>query len=124
MAVVRSLVAPEDAGITDAFRVEGPGNARLTIGDAGDVSISGVRALFLNFGDEGRAEEFLARRLEQGYEGTAISHSKFQTRMSLRCVTLPFRNHWRSNSPRAPSRSMSARRLISSVFEPRTLETF
>ena len=28
--------------------------------------------LFLNFGDEARAQQFLAQRLEQGFEGTVI----------------------------------------------------
>ncbi len=44
--------------------VEGPGNTRILIGPNGEVTISGrSRALFLNFGDRGRAEEFLARHL-------------------------------------------------------------
>lgn len=36
------------------------------------MAIKGNNALFLNFGDEARAQEFLANRLDQGYEGTVI----------------------------------------------------
>ena len=36
------------------FRVESPGNARLDIDGAGNVSIQGDNMLFLNFGDEAR----------------------------------------------------------------------
>lgn len=54
------------------YRVEGPGNARLDINAAGDVSIKGDSTLFLNFGDEARAQDFLAQRLAQGFEGTTI----------------------------------------------------
>jgi hypothetical protein len=52
--------------------VEGPGNARLDISPAGDVAIKGDNALFLNFGDEARAGDFLETRLGQGFEGTTI----------------------------------------------------
>ncbi|MDQ1290030.1 MAG: filamentous hemagglutinin, partial [Actinomycetota bacterium] len=58
--------------VTRIFRVEGPGNARLNISAGGDVSIMGDSMLFLNFGDEARAQEFLAQRLTQGHEGTVI----------------------------------------------------
>lgn len=34
------------AGITNVFRVEGPGNARLDISPAGDVAIKGDNTLF------------------------------------------------------------------------------
>jgi hypothetical protein len=57
---------------TAVYRVEGPGNQRLDIDEAGDVSIQGDRMLFLNFGDEGRAQSFQARRIEQGYDGTVV----------------------------------------------------
>jgi RHS repeat-associated protein len=70
--VADSLAAETEGGVTDVFRVEGPGNARLDISPAGDVGIKGENALFLNFGDEARAQEFLATRLEQGFEGTTI----------------------------------------------------
>ncbi|MFC0629269.1 RHS repeat-associated core domain-containing protein [Kribbella deserti] len=54
------------------YRVEGPGNKRLDIDSAGDVSIKGRGMLFLNFGDEARAQRFLANRLSQGHAGTTI----------------------------------------------------
>lgn len=52
---------------TRVYRVEGPGNARLDISPSGDVGITGNRMLFLNFGDEARADEFLQIRLSQGH---------------------------------------------------------
>jgi hypothetical protein len=48
------------------YRVEGLPNTRIIIGERGQVSVQGDRMLFLNFGDKGRAEEFLVARLEQG----------------------------------------------------------
>lgn len=54
------------------FRVEGPGNARIAMGAGGDVTIRGDKMLFLNFGDEVRAQDFLAKRLSQGYTDTLI----------------------------------------------------
>jgi RHS repeat-associated protein len=50
-------------GVTRVFRVEGPGNARVGIGADGSVSIRGDKTLFLNFGDEARANEFLSQRV-------------------------------------------------------------
>lgn len=61
-----------NGGVTRVFRVEGPGNARLGIDGAGNVSVHGDQTLFLNFGDEARAQAFLAKRLAQGHEGTTI----------------------------------------------------
>jgi hypothetical protein len=61
-----------NSGVTRVFRVEGPGNARLGIDGAGNVSIQGDKTLFLNFGDEARAQAVLEKRLAQGYEGTTI----------------------------------------------------
>jgi hypothetical protein len=58
------------------FRVEGSGNTRLLIDARGNVEIPTVltqqgrgseRVLFLNFGDEVRAQEFLSQRLTQGH---------------------------------------------------------
>jgi hypothetical protein len=57
---------------TRVFRVEGPANARLEIDKGGDVMLKGDNTLFLNFGDEARAQAFLQQRLTQGYEGTVI----------------------------------------------------
>jgi RHS repeat-associated protein len=58
--------------LTVVYRVEGPGNARLDISFSGDVAVKGDNALFLNFGDEARAQQFLATRQEQGYADTVI----------------------------------------------------
>jgi filamentous hemagglutinin len=52
-----------ESGTTKVFRVEGPGNARVAIGADGSVSISGDKTLFLNFGDEARANAFYQQRL-------------------------------------------------------------
>lgn len=46
------------------------GSTRLNIDAGGNVGISGNNTLFLNFGDEARAQQFLAQRLSQGFEGT------------------------------------------------------
>ncbi|HKQ03869.1 MAG TPA: hypothetical protein VJ464_01960, partial [Blastocatellia bacterium] len=54
------------------FRVEGNINTRILIGDAGEVGVQGENTLFLNFGDEARAAEFLAQRAGQNLEGAAI----------------------------------------------------
>ena len=67
----------DDAGIangsvTRVFRVESPQNARLNIDADGNVDIIGDNALFLNFGDEARAQEFLVQRVTQGFEGSVI----------------------------------------------------
>lgn len=62
----------EVADVTKVFRVEGPGNARLEIGADGSVAIKGDQALFLNFGDEARAVEFLQKRLGQGFDDSVI----------------------------------------------------
>lgn len=70
-SVAGSCVAA-NGGVTRVFRVEGPGNARLGIDGAGNVSVQGDQTLFLNFGDEARAQAFLAKRLAQGHEGTTI----------------------------------------------------
>jgi len=63
---------PVGGGTTRVFRVESPGNARLSIGPAGEVGVKGDGMLFLNFGDEGRALAFQQRRLAQGYAGTVV----------------------------------------------------
>ena len=60
-------VGPE---LTTVYRVESAANQRVVIDAAGRVTIQGENALFVNFGDAARAEAFLARRLQQGFEGT------------------------------------------------------
>ncbi|HWM58886.1 MAG TPA: DUF6531 domain-containing protein [Pseudonocardia sp.] len=54
------------------FRVESPANARLDIGPSGDVAVKGDNMLFLNFGDQPRAQQFLDQRLAQGHSETVI----------------------------------------------------
>lgn len=46
-----SPVAPK---ATSVYRVEGPGNARLSISPEGNVGIKGDNTLFVNLGDEAR----------------------------------------------------------------------
>jgi len=79
-----TAAAPEAAGdagpaLSRVFRVEGPGNARLNIDPAGNVSIKGNNAMFLNFGQEARAQQFLQLRLSQGFEGTQIKSFQIPT---------------------------------------------
>lgn len=64
-----------ESGVPDTvrvFRVESPANARLDISPAGDVTVKGDNMLFLNFGDEARAHQFLDQRLAQGHQDTVI----------------------------------------------------
>jgi hypothetical protein len=71
--------------------VEGPGNARLDISPSGDVAIKGNNTLFLNFGQEARAQSFLERRLAQGFEGTQIKTFQVPTSYvgELRAAAVP-----------------------------------
>lgn len=73
-------VVPAESYVT-VFRVEGTGNQMLSIGANGNVSITGDRMLFLNFGNTQRAESFAARRIAQGYEGVEIK--SFQVNSSF-----------------------------------------
>lgn len=66
------LTGAEIAAETTVFRVEGLPNTRLIVGDAGQVSVQGDQMLFLNFGQQARAEEFLATRLQQGMPGAQM----------------------------------------------------
>jgi len=54
------------------YRVEGMPNARIIIGPQGEVAIQGQKTLFMNFGSQVRAQEFLARRVQQGMPGATI----------------------------------------------------
>ena len=58
--------------VVPVYRVEGPGNARIHLDDAGNVDISGNSMLYLNFGDRSRADEFLAIRHSQGHTDDVI----------------------------------------------------
>jgi hypothetical protein len=70
--VATSATTSAESKITRVFRVESPDNARVIIDADGNVTIRGTSTLFLNFGDEVRAQQFLAQRLSQGFEGTTI----------------------------------------------------
>ena len=62
-----------EPGTVRVFRVEGGINERITIGKNGEVVIQGKsKTLFLNFGDEQRAMEFLQKRLSQGMSDATI----------------------------------------------------
>ena len=54
------------------YRVEGLPNKRILVREGGMVDVHGERTLFLNFGNRARAEEFLARRLQQGMPGATL----------------------------------------------------
>ena len=54
------------------FRVEGDPNTRIILGQGGTVAIQGDKTLFLNFGEQARAEEFLAQRLRQAMPGATV----------------------------------------------------
>ena len=57
----------------EVFRVEGAANTRISIGPGGQVGIPDTsRTLFLNFGQQDRANAFLQQRLRQGLPGTTI----------------------------------------------------
>jgi YD repeat-containing protein len=67
--------APGDT--VTVYRVEGAGNQRIVVGGNGSVNVPEVltrsgseRNLFLNFGDEARAQEFLQQRLAQFPDST------------------------------------------------------
>lgn len=83
--------------------MEGPGNARLDISPSGDVAIKGDNTLFLNFGQEARAQSFLERRLAQGFEGTQIKTFQVPTSYVMGCVRRRFLSRWRGSSPAARS---------------------
>ncbi|CAD6548933.1 hypothetical protein [Paraburkholderia metrosideri] len=76
----RGVGAAREPSTITVFRVEGEGNRRLFIDEAtGSVSIPPVfankgrgdeRNLYLNFGDEARAQSFLGQRLQQFPDNT------------------------------------------------------
>ncbi|MFC7918363.1 RHS repeat domain-containing protein, partial [Streptomyces sp. NPDC057386] len=60
-------------GVTTVYRVEGAGNQRIKILEGGYVTIKNSRkAIFLNFGVSKRADEFLAKRISQGFSDTKV----------------------------------------------------
>jgi RHS repeat-associated protein len=73
ISIVDELASQSNQTIR-VFRVEGAQNTRILIDKSGKVGIIGddTNALFLNFGDESRAQEFLAKRLQQNMEGATV----------------------------------------------------
>jgi RHS repeat-associated protein len=68
------------ATTTQVFRVEALAgtNTRLLINETGQVTVQGENMLFLNFGVESRAGDFLAKRLAQGFEDSVIKSFRVQ----------------------------------------------
>ena len=64
---------------TTVYRVEGAPNTRLCIDPCGNVSIQGNGMLWLNFGNQARAQSFLAQRIGQGMEGAVIKSFEVPT---------------------------------------------
>jgi filamentous hemagglutinin len=71
----------DDAVGAAVYRVEGAVNSRIVIGQNGQVIVQGEKTLFLNFGSEARANEFLAKRLGQGMTDAQIK--SFQVTQSF-----------------------------------------
>ncbi|MBW4603682.1 MAG: hypothetical protein KME29_29965 [Calothrix sp. FI2-JRJ7] len=63
-------------GRTTVYRVEGTPNARVSIKPGGQVAIQGNNSLFLNFGQRARAEDYLARKVEQRLPDARIKSFK------------------------------------------------
>ncbi|GAA3342288.1 hypothetical protein GCM10020358_36710 [Amorphoplanes nipponensis] len=59
------------------YRVEGAANERIRVHEDGSVLVRGAnKTLFLGFDNRARAEEFLAKRLEQGFSDSVIKSFK------------------------------------------------
>ncbi|QQO08996.1 hypothetical protein [Breznakiella homolactica] len=54
------------------YRVEGTKNTRILIDSNGYVTVQGDTTLYLNFGDEARAQAFLNKRVKQNMNGATI----------------------------------------------------
>jgi hypothetical protein len=74
IARVRYLSKLDDLGdFVRAFRVEGTPNSRFAVDDFGNVSLTGGdQTIWLNFGQESRAADFLTRRIDQGLPGANL----------------------------------------------------
>ena len=66
--------AGETSNVVKVYRVEGIPNQRVNIGASGEVSLApdNSNMLFLNFGEEARAQEFLAQKIQGGLPGATI----------------------------------------------------
>jgi RHS repeat-associated protein len=89
VGVIRSRL--QARSVLTVYRVEGLANTRVIIGSSGEVAIQGEQTLFLNFGSKARAEEFLAKRLQQGMEGASVKQFKVSRKFldELRASAVP-----------------------------------
>ncbi|MDO9384544.1 MAG: RHS repeat-associated core domain-containing protein [Hyphomicrobiaceae bacterium] len=91
----------DDVARVTVFRVEGAANQRLSI-EGGQVVVEGKSMLFLNAGQRSRAEEFLAKRLDQGMSDAKVK--SFDVPESyldkLRSTAVP--ESMASTSPKSP----------------------
>jgi filamentous hemagglutinin len=73
-AVTRYLLS---SATIQVFRVEGSVNARVLVGEGGEVLLNDSgKMLFLNFGQKARATEFFVKRLGQGMSDVQIKSFK------------------------------------------------
>lgn len=91
-SATRTPSAP-GGGTTRVYRVEGPGNARLDISPSGNVTAKGDNMLHLNFGDEARAQQFLAQRVSQRHADDVIKSFDVPTSFldDVRAASVPQR---------------------------------
>ncbi|MFJ3658811.1 RHS repeat-associated core domain-containing protein [Streptomyces nigra] len=60
-------------GLVTVYRVEGAGNQRIKVLDGGFVTLKNAKKpVFLNFGVKKRADEFLEKRLSQGFSDSKV----------------------------------------------------
>jgi hypothetical protein len=90
------------------YRVEGAGNRRILIGENGSVAVPHVltksgneRNLYLNFGDEARAQQFLRQRLSSFPDSTVKTFAVPRSFVEhLRSIAVP--ESQRSRYPHSP----------------------
>ena len=89
--ITPNVGAPNAPQTTRVYRVEGPGNARLDFSPSGNVTAKGDNMLFLNFGDEARAHQFLTQRVGQGHVDDVIKSFDVPTPFvdSVRAASVP-----------------------------------
>jgi hypothetical protein len=62
-----------EQGLVTVYRVEGAGNQRIKVLDGGFVTLKNAKKpVFLNFGVKKRADDFLEKRLSQGFSDSKI----------------------------------------------------
>ncbi|XZE43948.1 RHS repeat-associated core domain-containing protein [Pirellulaceae bacterium SH467] len=89
VGIVRSAL--QARSVLTVYRVEGLANTRVILGTRGEVAIQGEQTLFLNFGSRARAEEFLAKRVQQGMDGASVKQFKVSRKFldELRASAVP-----------------------------------